>query len=101
LCSDEAAAVRASACKTVGVFISTWNSDFISKSITILLRVLNSDSNLNARVWASWSIANLCDSITKDPSIQKNISQSQLEEIVKASIKSIRDNDKVSIFILF
>ncbi|KAG2374358.1 hypothetical protein C9374_010928 [Naegleria lovaniensis] len=94
---DESPNVRQSACRTVGVFVlfNRLQNDynFLKRALedfkTLLL-----DPSLNVRVRASWSLANLCDSLRLSENIKDNNTDLVLPILISC-LNSCNDNDKV------
>jgi hypothetical protein len=104
---DEAAAVRAQACRTLGIYIlhNSLNTDplFVTDVGLALVQAMQ-DPNLNVRIRAAWSLANLCDSLVvvqegtasmEADSPTDDIPIDTLLSIVKCAIAAAKDNDKV------
>ncbi|KAL9648702.1 hypothetical protein ABK040_003640 [Willaertia magna] len=93
--NDENATVRISACRTVGVFVlfSSLQKDdkFIKQTVEILDKLMV-DKVLNVRIRASWSLANVCDSLRVLP---RNTSDDIVKSILIPIISSCTDNDKI------
>lgn len=67
LVKDETPSVRVAATKALGIvcLLSIYKEDlaFVEKFTQTLRPRLLADQNVNVRVWASWALANLCDSL--------------------------------------
>ncbi|KAF9432002.1 hypothetical protein BGZ76_011422 [Entomortierella beljakovae] len=101
---DEHPAVRAAACRAIGVFIllpSLWedSANLVEMASTVL--ELCQDSNLNVRVRASWAVGNLCDSLV----LLKNNNQEDIlgeiltlplwTKIMKTALQISQDHEKI------
>ncbi|GAM24311.1 hypothetical protein SAMD00019534_074860 [Acytostelium subglobosum LB1] len=100
LMSDESYLVRAGACRTIGMFVKldTLSDDttFLSKAASCLYKSM-CDNNINVRIKACWSLANLCDHLV---SIRKNeefndIPTLILSKVVEVLLLASYDNPKV------
>ncbi|KAJ3274765.1 HEAT repeat-containing protein 6, partial [Borealophlyctis nickersoniae] len=100
--------VRAAACRTLGVYVS-YPSIMEDQDMFFLIDVATtvpqyaSDRNLNVRIRASWTLANLCDAfviMSKQatdgaPTLEDaGVTESIIVELIKAGLVAARDNDK-------
>jgi HEAT repeat-containing protein 6 len=79
---DDSPVVRSQACRTLGVYIlnSSLNIDpiFVTDVAQNLVEAMK-DPNLNVRIRACWSVANLCDALVALRDVQ-NDEESTLTE---------------------
>jgi len=104
LARDEAPLVRATASRTLGVYITfqSLSSDalFVADVALALTDGLN-DKNLNVRIRASWGLGNLCDALigvsedSAETAALEDIPQDILVNVIKCAVRATRDNDKV------
>ncbi|CAG8564763.1 9383_t:CDS:10 [Ambispora gerdemannii] len=107
---DESPNVRASACRTLGVFIlfPCLSEDTIFATDMALSIIQNiSDATLLVRIRSSWALGNLCDSLVTLSEVGENkeISSSVLDfltvdmfnRIIVAALAASVDNDKVRV----
>jgi len=92
---DESPNVRTAACRTIGVFVLFSrlqnNLEFMKSSMRSFEALLE-DKVLNVRVRASWSIANLCDSL-RISNLKENNELTM--PILISCLNTFKDNDKV------
>lgn len=94
---DESPNVRQSACRTVGVFVlfNRLQNDYnFLKRAMQDFETLLMDSSLNVRVRASWSLANLCDTLRLSDTLKDNNTDLVLPILISC-LNSCHDNDKV------
>jgi hypothetical protein len=104
LARDEAPLVRATASRTLGVYITfkSLSSDalFVADVALALTDGLN-DKNLNVRNRASWGLGNLCDALigvsedSAEVAALEDIPKDILVNVIKCAVRATRDNDKV------
>ncbi|EFA83593.1 HEAT repeat-containing protein [Heterostelium album PN500] len=100
LMSDDSYLVRASSCRTIGMFVKLEtladDTTFLSKAASCLYKSM-CDNNINIRIKACWSLANLCDhlvSIRKDE-VFNDIPTLILSKVVEVLLLASYDNPKV------
>lgn len=96
--TDDVPAVRAQAARALGVYIlnSSLKVDplFVS-DVALTLASAMKDKNLNVRVKATWSAANLCDALVTLREGHKSSEANSAAEISGDSIGTLRDGDEI------
>ncbi|EGG22592.1 HEAT repeat-containing protein [Cavenderia fasciculata] len=100
LSNDDSYVVRASSCRTIGMFVKieslSDDTTFLSKAASCLYKSM-CDTNVNIKIKACWSLANLCDhlvSIRKDE-VFNDIPTLILSKVVEVMLLASYDNPKV------
>ncbi|KYR01222.1 HEAT repeat-containing protein [Tieghemostelium lacteum] len=102
LISDESPLVKASACRSIGILIKLESlqddTSFLSKSALCLTKSMN-DSNINVKIKACWSLANLCDHFvtlkTTNPEIFNDIPEEIFITLLEVLLLASQDNPKI------
>eukprot|EP00026_Physarum_polycephalum_P001431 Phypoly_transcript_01432.p1 GENE.Phypoly_transcript_01432~~Phypoly_transcript_01432.p1 ORF type:complete len:1125 (+),score=151.07 Phypoly_transcript_01432:404-3376(+) len=100
LISDEQPNVRAAAARTIGVYILIpvfrEDASFVCDAATQLVAAMD-DQNLNVRIRACWSLANLCDSLVslQDSPVIEDIPVTIIVSVCVCCLKATHENDKI------
>ncbi|EDV24117.1 uncharacterized protein TRIADDRAFT_26416 [Trichoplax adhaerens] len=104
LCKDENPFVKASAVRCVGVFtMYPMLRDDTSFTADCVIEILNAieNSQLNVRVKAAWSLANVIDAMVVNRSqYHENFSMKLISRIYAVILKATDDNDKIKFNIM-
>jgi len=100
LMTDGAAIVRASACRTLGLYVlykPIYENSQIMSRVAKCFVDGTGDKNLNVRIKAAWSLANYCDALIKSTteSTKIQVPDNLIFALFQASLKAALDNDKV------
>jgi hypothetical protein len=102
LMTDGAAIVRASACRTLGLYVlykPIYENSQIMSRVAKCFVDGTGDKNLNVRIKAAWSLANYCDALIKSTTTTEStkiqVPDNLLFALFQASLKAALDNDKV------
>ncbi|KAJ3017651.1 HEAT repeat-containing protein 6 [Thoreauomyces humboldtii] len=103
---DDEQAVRAAACRTLGVYVSfpaVMEDVLFLSDVATTLPPLMSDGNVSVRIRASWAIGNLSDAlahVSQGAQIEgqsiadAGITPATIIQIIQAAILAAKDNDK-------
>ncbi|EGC37894.1 hypothetical protein DICPUDRAFT_149445 [Dictyostelium purpureum] len=98
---DDSHIVRASACRAVGILIKIESlhddATFLSNAASCLTKSMG-DVNINVKIKACWSLANLCDhlvSLKSNETVFNDIPQQILSKVLESLLNSSFDNPKI------
>eukprot|EP01132_Coremiostelium_polycephalum_P009234 gene9234-11314_t len=100
LTQDESYLVRASSCRAIGILLKidslTDDTTFLSNAASSLSKSMT-DQNINVKIKACWSLANLCDHLIslKSTLIINDIPTQILIKIVQVLISAGFENPKI------